>query len=65
MITIYTTDTIASLYDVRRHDLSPLSKACAQESLFGGTVEDVQKCNEDTIGFSSPCSYVIHPVVVY
>jgi len=46
-----------SLEYTTRHDLSPLSKACAQESLFGGTVEDVQKCNEDTIGFSSPCSY--------
>jgi hypothetical protein len=35
--------------------LAEVSKKCAQKSLMG-TVDDVQKCNEDEIGFSPACA---------
>jgi len=45
-----------SLQWTTRTYLANLGQKCTKESLFGGTDEDVQKCNEEEIGFTEECS---------
>ena len=39
-----------------RNNLAETAQDCAKKSLFGGSIEDLQKCLEEDIGWTSDCA---------